>query len=46
MLFRSDRHDAAYVAEPVELGLAAVPADTLMTDHAREIALARVVLSS
>jgi len=41
-----DRQDAAYVAEIHGLGLAAMPADTLMTDRAREIALARVVLSS
>jgi len=41
-----DRRDAACVAELHGLGLAAVPADTLMTDRAREIALARVVLTS
>src|SRR5437773_11692911 len=41
-----DHRDAAYVAELDGLGLAAVPADTLMIDRAREIALARVVLTS
>ena len=41
-----DRRDAACAAEVRRLALAAVPADTLMTDRTREIALARVVLTS
>ena len=41
-----ERRDVAYVAELHGLGLAVAPADTLMTDRAREVALARVVLSS
>ena len=39
-----DRSDAARVAELGRLGVRAVPADILMTDRDREIALAHVVL--
>jgi len=40
-----DRRDAGAATELGRLGVTAVPADILMTDGAREVALARVVLS-
>ena len=40
-----DRQDAGCVPELARLGVAAVGADTLMTDRAREVALARCVLA-
>jgi LPPG:FO 2-phospho-L-lactate transferase len=41
-----DRRDAGGAAELERLGVAPVLADTLMTDRARELALARVVLAA